>query len=84
MKLYKAFLHFIITLVSVFAFLTGWASLAHSLKPIQPADQKVLAGLQPLPPVGISFASQPANNRIQWIPASPKPRSRSVFATRGS
>ena len=39
MKLFKGFLHFLITLVSTFAFLTGWATLAHSLKPAQPAKQ---------------------------------------------
>ena len=81
MKFYKAFLHFLITLVSAFAFLTGWATLAHSLKPIQPVDQQQLMALEPLQPVGL--ASRPTSNGLQWFSASPRPRTRS-FATRGS
>ena len=82
MKLYKGFLHFLITLVSMFAFLTGWATLAHSLKPIQPVQKQTLAALDPLPPVGL--ASNPSSsNGLQWFSA-PRTRSRSLFVTRGS
>ena len=78
MKLYKGFLHFLITLVSMFAFLTGWATLAHSLKPAQPVKLQALA---PLPPVGLARKASPSG--LQWFASSPRPRSRS-FATRGS
>lgn len=83
MKLYKGFLHFLITLVSTFAFLMGWATLAHSLKPIQPVKQEALAPLDPLPPVGLaSNSSSPGG--IQLFSQSSRPRARSVFVTRGS
>lgn len=82
MKLYKGFLHFLITLVSAFAFLTGWATLAHSLKPTQPVDKQALAQLDPLPPVGtVSNASQTSD--LNWF-AVPRTRTRSFFVTRGS
>jgi hypothetical protein len=84
MKIYKGFLHFMITLVSVFGFLTGWATLAHSLKPIQPVQKQVLSQLAPLPPVGqinpsssssgLQFLS-PSNNSSSYSPS---------FMTRGS
>lgn len=83
MKLYKAFLHFVITLVSTFAFLAGWASLAHSLKPIQSVQQNALAALDPLPPVGLLSASSSSDGLQQFLPTA-RLRSRSAFATRGS
>ena len=78
MKLYKVFLHFLITLVSMFAFLTGWATLAHSLKPAQPVE---LQALEPLPPVGLVRTA--SSNGLQWFASSSRPQSRS-FVTRGS
>jgi len=82
MKLYKGFLHFLITLVSAFAFLTGWATLAHSLKPAQPVEQQELAALEPLPPVGfVTNTSQ--SSGLQWF-STPRTRTRSFFVTRGS
>ena len=83
MKLYKGFLHFLITLVSTFAFLTGWATLAHSLKPAQPVKQEALAPLDPLPPVGLASNSS-SSDGLQFFSASPRVRSRSMFVTRGS
>ena len=83
MKLYKGFLHFLITLVSAFAFLTGWATLAHSLKPTQPVDQQALAPLDPLPPVGLTSKTTSQSNGLQWF-ATPRTRTRSLFVTRGS
>ena len=80
MKLYKASLHFLITLVSVFAFLTGWVALAHSLKPAQPVKQDALA---PLPPVGLTSDSS-SSGGLQFLSPSPRTRSRSMFVTRGS
>jgi hypothetical protein len=82
MKLYKGFLHFLITLVSAFAFLTGWATLAHSLKPVQPVKQDELAQLEPLPPVGLVSSS--SSDGFQIFSTSPRTRSRSIFVTRGS
>ena len=79
MKLYKGFLHFFITLVSAFAFLTGWVTLAHSLKPIQPVTQEALAPLDPLPPVGLARASS-----SQLFSTTSRPRARALFVTRGS
>jgi len=75
MKFYKGLLHFLITLVSAFAFLVGWASLAHSLKPVQPVEQESLAALDPLPPVGSFNAPFSSTSR---------PRARTTFVTRGS
>jgi hypothetical protein len=83
MKLYKGFLHFLITLVSTFAFLMGWATLAHSLKPAQPVKQEALAPLDPLPPVGIVSNSSPSSD-LQFFSPSSQLRSRSMFVTRGS
>ncbi|MGB7873268.1 MAG: hypothetical protein WBL25_02705 [Anaerolineales bacterium] len=83
MKLYKGFLHFLITLVSAFAFLTGWITLAHSLKPAQPVKQEALAPLDPLPPVGLASA-QSSSSGLQLFSSSPRMRTRSVFVTRGS
>jgi len=83
MKLYKGFLHFFITLVSAFAFLTGWATLAHSLKPTQPVSQKAVATLEPLPPVGM-VSNSSSSSGLQLFAPSPRVRSRSMFVTRGS
>ena len=83
MKLYKVFLHFLITLASTFAFLAGWATLAHSLKPAQPVKQEALAPLDPLPPVGLVSNSSPLGG-LQTFSPSPRVRSRSMFVTRGS
>jgi hypothetical protein len=84
MKLYKGFLHFLITLVSAFAFLMGWATLAHSLKPVQPVtQQQALAPLDPLPSVGLVSAPS-SSGGLQFFSPSSQPRARSMFVTRGS
>jgi len=83
MKLYKGFLHFLITLVSTFAFLMGWVTLAHSLKPAQPVKQEALAPLDPLPPVGL-VSSSSSNSGLQLFSQASRPRARSMFVTRGS
>jgi hypothetical protein len=83
MKLYKGFLHFLITLVSAFAFLTGWATLAHSLKPAQPLKQNAVTQLEPLPPVGLVSDSS-SSSGFQIFSPSPRARSQSRFVTRGS
>jgi len=38
MKIIKTALHYWFAIVSVVSFLAGWGMLAHSLKPIQPAQ----------------------------------------------
>lgn len=81
MKLYKGFLHFFITLVSTFAFLMGWATLAHSLKPTQPIDPKALVELEPLAPVGSVRTTTQTGGLFS---AQPRARTRSTFVTRGS
>ena len=83
MKLYKGFLHFLITLISTFAFLMGWVTLAHSLKPTQPIKQEALASLDPLPPVGLANNTS-SSSGVQLFSAAPRVRSRSMFVTRGS
>jgi len=83
MKLYKGILHFMITLVSAFAFLTGWVTLAHSLKPTQPTKEETLAPLDPLPPIGVGNV-QSESNGFQVFSPSSRPRARSFFVTRGS
>ena len=82
MRLYKGMYHFLITLVSMFAFLIGWATLAHSLKPLQPVSQQALRPLEALPPVGMVRTS--SSNGLQLFSPSPRLRSRSFFMTRGS
>lgn len=86
MKLYKGFLHFLITLISTFAFLMGWVTLAHSLKPTQPVQQQSLAPLPALPPVGLANNSTSSNNSggLQFFSPAPRPQARSFFMTRGS
>ena len=83
MKLYKGFLHFLITLVSTFAFLVGWATLAHSLKPTQPGKKEPLTQLEPLPPVGLGSVPS-SSNGVQLFSSASRPRARSMFVTRGS
>lgn len=83
MKLYKSFLHFLITLVSTFAFLTGWATLAHSLKPTQSVTQEALVPLEPLPPVGF-VSNQQSSSGLRLLSQAPRSQTRSFFVTRGS
>lgn len=82
MKLFKGFLHYLITLISTFAFLAGWVTLAHSLKPAQPVQQQELAALDPLPPVG--FVNNASQSDVLQQFVTPRTRSRSFFVTRGS
>jgi len=82
MKLYKTFLHFLLTSASIAAFLMGWASFAHSLKPIQPTAIK--AAFAPLPPVGLATDASFSSRLKQFFSASPSQPSRSRFVSRGS
>ena len=62
MKPFKNSLHIFITFVSVLAFLGGWATLAHSRKPIQPTQSQALEPLPPLEAIP-AFNSVTSNNR---------------------
>jgi hypothetical protein len=85
MKSYKAFLHVIITLGSVFAFLTGWASLAHSLKPVQPVQKQVISQLPPLPPVGqVDLNNSSGGTYQSYTPSNNSNYYQPSFMTRGS
>jgi hypothetical protein len=78
MKTFKTSLHLLISFASVLGFLGGWATLAHSRKPIQP--QADLAPLPALQPVGV-FGNNDSGVQI----VSPRHRSvSSAFMTRGS
>jgi hypothetical protein len=83
MKLYKAFLHFMITLASASAFLAGWAALAHSLKPVQPVSRQPAAQLDPLPPVG-QVDPGSSGGLLQLFTPSRRARTRTMLVTRGS
>ena len=81
MKKFKNTLHIIIAFASVFGFIGGWASLAHSRKPIQP----ITAEIDPLPPMApVDLNPQaPSNSNNSLVFVSPS-RRRSMFTTRGS
>ncbi|HEX7540633.1 MAG TPA: hypothetical protein VF352_00765 [Anaerolineales bacterium] len=53
MKIIRTALHYWFAIVSVLSFLVGWGMLAHSLKPVQPAQTTTLntASLPALPPI---------------------------------
>lgn len=82
MKSFKTVLHVLITFASVIGFLSGWAMLAHSRKPIQPVQAQVLDPLPPLQPI------QTFNNNSNGLQVlSPLPQRRgfsSAFMTGGS
>jgi len=90
MKNFKSSLHVLLTCVSVLGFLGGWATLAHSRKPVQPVSNQpqALAPLAPLPSLDSSNTG-PNNNPLSFFaPSAQAPvrrsRSRSMFATGGS
>lgn len=53
MKIIKTVLHYWFAIVSLLSFLVGWGMLAHSLKPIQPAQTTIMnsASLPVLPTI---------------------------------
>jgi hypothetical protein len=88
MKNFKNILRILLTSVSLLGFLGGWATLAHSRKPIQPATNQPQA-LEPLAPLP-SLDSNPANSASNgnglniFAPPARRSRSRSLFTTSGS
>jgi hypothetical protein len=91
MKTFKASLHILIASFSILAFLGGWATLAHSRKPIQPAQFQAQA-LQPLPALdpipSFNSASVDNNNNSGGLNSLITTRRSSgmspMFMTRGS
>ena len=93
MKNFKSVLHLLLTFASLLGFLGGWATLAHSRKPIQPTSgangstQAIdpLPPLAPLPALGSVSASNNNNGGLFSIAPSPsRNRSRPLLTTSGS
>jgi hypothetical protein len=89
MKNFKTSLHIFIAFVSMLGFLGGWATLAHSRKPIQPAQfqANVLEALPPLDPIP-AFNSVSSNNNGgflgSFMPSRRNNAMMPMFMTRGS
>ena len=87
MKNYKNMLHVMLTIVSIFGFIGGWATFAHSKKPAQ-----LLSGenqtLDPLPPLdafpNIQADRSNSNSFSVIAPSRPGRASRSFLSTGGS
>jgi hypothetical protein len=92
MKNFKNILHLLLALASVFGFLGGWATLAHSGKPVQPVSTgggqalDPLPALAPLPAMNLNAAADSSGGGLNIIvPAqAPVRRSRPMFTTSGS
>lgn len=92
MKNFKNMLHILISIASVFGFLGGWATLAHSLKPTQPVSAQgqailPLPALAPLPSMNLNPSTNNNAGSVQQftiIAPAPSLRSRPVFRTSGS
>jgi hypothetical protein len=96
MKNLKNILRILLTSASLLGFLGGWATLAHSRKPIQsvanqPQALEPLAPLAPLPAIGSLPAntnSNTGNGLLNIFTPSTAPsvrtRSRPMFTTSGS
>lgn len=91
MKNFRTSLHILLTFTSLLGFMGGWATLAHSRKPMQntasDTGAAALEPLAPLPPLSTIDNSASNNNSgfINIAPQSSGVRSRrSFFATSGS
>jgi hypothetical protein len=94
MKNLKNILRILLTSVSMLGFLGGWATLAHSRKPIQttnaqPQTLAPLAPLAPLPAMGsIPTKNNAGSGLLNIFTPSTAPsvrtRSRPLFSTSGS
>ena len=90
MKAFKSLLHIFLALASTAGFLVGWATFAHSNKPVQPGQTQVsqqdLAPLPALPSIQVDQSSQ--SNPLQFF--APRQSTSSLgfsqrgFFTRGS
>ena len=85
MKPFKNFLHILLTITSLFAFVGGWITFAHSRKPIQPASNQDTT-LQPLPTLEPMYGETTSNNGSMFSFLTPTRRriSRPNFRTGGS
>lgn len=87
MKSFKTSLHVLLTFASLMGFLGGWATLAHSRKPVQNTSSTTLEPLPALAPLQTGISS-PANNNgsglITVAPVAPRRTGRSTFTTGGS
>jgi hypothetical protein len=96
MKNYKTSLHIMLSVASLLGFLGGWATLAHSRKPIQNTNSSSTAaqGLEPLPDLAplpaLDGSSASANNNdgnVITFSQQAQPsrlRQRPFFTTSGS
>jgi len=91
MKNFKNILHILLALASVFGFLGGWATLAHSGKPVQPASAggqalEPLPALAPLPAMNLNTNNSGGGGQLNIIAPAQAPvrRSRPMFTTSGS
>ena len=92
MKNFKNSLHILLALASVFGFLGGWATLAHSGKPVQPVSSggqalDPLPALAPLPAMNLNASANSSGGGGLNIIApaqAPVRRSRPMFTTSGS
>ena len=84
MKSFKSLLHIFLGLASMAGFLIGWATFAHSNKPVQPGQtdlsQQDLAPLPALPPIQVDQNSQ--SSPLQFF-APRQSTSNFGFAQRG-
>lgn len=88
MKSFKFGLRIWITVSSILIFLTSWIVFGHSPKPVGAGSAQAyvtpLPTLQPLPPMPGSTSAQQSSGFSFFSLFNNRPRSRSVFITRGS
>lgn len=86
MKKTKNTLRIMISIASIFGFLGGWITFAHSLKPNQPVSDQALQPLPPLAPIEFGQSSDQQNNGGLTIisPSFQGRRATSMFMTGGS
>jgi hypothetical protein len=89
MKNFKNSLHILLAIASVFGFLGGWATLAHSGKPVQPVSYggqtlDPLPALAPLPAMNLNATTDNSGGGLNIIASAPSRRSRPMFTTSGS
>ena len=73
MKLFRFALNIWITLASVLSFLLGWVALAHSPKPVQPAQVQIVspAALPTLIPLQDLQSGVSTDNGVQTFQVQP-------------
>jgi hypothetical protein len=91
MKNFKTSLHILLSVASLVGFLGGWATLAHSRKPLQTtgSDTTTQTQLDPLPPLpALDANTASSSNGSGFFSVAPQQqtrrRSRAFFTTSGS